>query len=101
MTWGIEKNVIERFGAAGVPESDISFSKDIYTFEVEASPSEFLARFKTYYCPTMNAYEAAEANGRAAELQDELEALFTSQNTSTTDTATRIPATFLRVTVSR
>lgn len=47
----------------------------------------------------MNAYEAAEANGRAADLQNELEALFTSQNTSTTDTATRIPATFLRVTV--
>ena len=49
----------------------------------------------------MNAYAAAEANGRAAELQAELEALFTSQNTSTIDTATRIPATFLRVTVNR
>ena len=47
----------------------------------------------------MNAYEAAEANGRPAELQDEIEALLTIQNTSTTDTATRIPVTFLRVTV--
>ncbi|HEV2885908.1 MAG TPA: class I SAM-dependent methyltransferase [Jatrophihabitans sp.] len=101
MTWGIEKNVIERFGAAGVPDSNISFTKDTYTFELEASPSDFLADFKTYYGPTMNAYEVAEANGRAAELQDELEALFTSQNTSGTDQTTRIPATFLRVTVGR
>jgi SAM-dependent methyltransferase len=99
MTWGIEDNVIERFGAAGVPASNISFIRDTYTFETEGSPSDFLATFRTYYGPTMNAYEAAEANGRAAELQDELEALFISQNTSTTDTATRIPATFLRVTV--
>src|SRR5579859_6631534 len=30
VTWGIEKNVIERFGAAGVPEERISFSKDSY-----------------------------------------------------------------------
>jgi SAM-dependent methyltransferase len=100
MTWGVEKNVLERFGAAGVAESNISFTKDIYTFEIDESPSDFLARFRDYYGPTMNAYEAAQASGRAAELQSELEALFTSQNTRTTDTATRIPATFLRVTVS-
>ena len=30
----------------------------------------------------MNAFEAAEKNGRAADLQKELEDLFTSQNTS-------------------
>ncbi|MEO6501163.1 MAG: class I SAM-dependent methyltransferase [Jatrophihabitantaceae bacterium] len=100
VTWGIEKNVQERFGAAGVPESNISCVKDIYTFEVQESPSDFLARFRDYYGPTMNAYAAAEANGRKAELQAELEALFTSQNTSTTEMATRIPATFLRVTVT-
>jgi hypothetical protein len=46
----------------------------------------------------MNAFEAAEKNGRAADLQKELEALFGSQNTSTH--ATSIPATFLRVTVA-
>jgi SAM-dependent methyltransferase len=99
MTWGIEKNVIERFGAAGVSEASISCVEDTYTFELEASPSDFLAAFRAYYGPTMNAYEAAAASGRAAELHDELEALFISQNTSGTDTTTRIPATFLRVTV--
>ncbi len=98
VTWGIEDNVIERFGAAGVPASNISCTRDTYTFESEGSPSDFLATFRDYYGPTMNAYEAAEVNGRAADLQNELEALFASQNTSTT--GTRIPATFLRVTVS-
>ncbi|WP_408662951.1 class I SAM-dependent methyltransferase [Jatrophihabitans sp.] len=99
VTWGIDKDVVERFTGAGVPADDISFARDTYTFELDASPSEFLATFKTYYGPTMNAYQAAEANGRAAELHAELEELFTSQNTNATDATTCIPATFLRVTV--
>jgi hypothetical protein len=48
----------------------------------------------------MNAFEAAAANGREAELQAELDALFNAQNTSPSDDATSIPATFLRVTVA-
>ena len=36
MTWGIESNVIERFGAAGIPAENISFSKDTYTFKSPA-----------------------------------------------------------------
>src|SRR4026208_811394 len=31
MTWGIEANVIERFGAAGIPRDSISFAKDTFT----------------------------------------------------------------------
>jgi hypothetical protein len=49
----------------------------------------------------MNAFAAAEQNGKAADLQKELEALFERQNTSTIDGASRSPATFLRVTVAR
>jgi hypothetical protein len=48
----------------------------------------------------MNAFEAAEKNGRAADLQKELEDLFNSQNKSPRKDATSIPATFLRVTVA-
>ena len=48
----------------------------------------------------MNAFEAAAKTGRAAELQAELETLFTSQNQSPSKAATVIPATFLRVTVA-
>jgi hypothetical protein len=46
----------------------------------------------------MNAFEAAEKNGRAGNLQSELEGLFNSQNKSTNNNTTSIPATFLRVT---
>jgi len=99
MTWGIESNVIERFGAAGVPAESISFARDTFTFNFPGTPSAYLDEFRKYYGPTMNAFEAAEKNGRAAELQKELEELFNSQNKS--QTATMIPATFLRVTVER
>ena len=99
MTWGVEDDVVERFTAAGVPREKISFQRDSYTFNFPGTPSELAGEFKTYYGPTMNAFEAASADGREAELQAELEALFDEQNTS--DDATSIPATFLRVTVRR
>jgi len=100
MTWGVEDNVIERFAGAGVPEEKIAFERDTYTFRCPGAPAELLARFRTYYGPTMNAFEAAAAHGREADLQAELEALFNAQNASQSDDATSIPATFLRVTVA-
>jgi len=101
MTWGIEPTVIDRFVQAGVEKEKVSFKRDTFTFNIPTSPSEFVSLFRTYYGPTMNAFEAAERNGRANDLQRELEALFESQNTSTRDGSTSIPATFLRVTVER
>jgi ubiquinone/menaquinone biosynthesis C-methylase UbiE len=100
MTWGVESNVIERFAAAQVPKEKISFIRDTYTFNFPGAPTELLDAFRKYYGPTMNAFEAAEKNGRADELQKELEALFNSQNKSPNKDATSIPATFLRVTVA-
>ena len=101
MTWGIEDNVIARFGEAGIPKEKVLFLRDTYTFNFPGSPSAFLAAFRTFYGPTMNAFEAAEKTGRAADLQGELEALFNSQNRSSSPNVTSIPATFLRVTVNR
>jgi ubiquinone/menaquinone biosynthesis C-methylase UbiE len=98
MTWGIESNVIERFAGAGVPAENISFERDTFTFNFPGKPSEFVDEFRKYYGPTMNAFEAAEKKGKAAELQKELEDLFGKQNQS--QDATSIPATFLRVTVA-
>jgi SAM-dependent methyltransferase len=100
MTWGVEENVIERFAGAGVPEEKISFERDTYTFSFPGAPAELVALFRAYYGPTMNAFEAAAANGREADLQAELEALFNAQNVSPNGDATSIPATFLRVTVA-
>ena len=99
MTWGVEDSVVERFTAAGVAPENVSFVKDTYHFNYAGEPNELVALFTTYYGPTMNAYEAADANGRVAELQHELETLFTEQNVSDRPGATSIPATFLRVTV--
>jgi ubiquinone/menaquinone biosynthesis C-methylase UbiE len=100
MTWGIESNVIERFAGARVPAEKISFARDTFTFNYSGAPAAFVSEFRKYYGPTMNAFEAAEKNGRAADLQKELEALFDRQNKSSRKGATSIPATFLRVTVA-
>ena len=97
MTWGVQSNVVERFAAAGVPAEKISFARDTFIFNFPGTPSAFVDEFRKYYGPTMNAFEAAEKIGRAAELQKELEELFSSENKS--QGATSIPATFLRVTV--
>jgi ubiquinone/menaquinone biosynthesis C-methylase UbiE len=98
MTWGVESNAIERFTAAGIPKDNISFARDTFTFNFRGTPSAFVDVFRKYYGPTMNAFEAAEKQGRADELQKQLEDLFDSQNKS--QAATSIPATFLRVTVA-
>jgi hypothetical protein len=100
MTWGVNDTVIERFGAAGVAADRVSLERDTYTFDYPGTPSQLLAEFREYYGPTMNAYAAAAASGREAELQTELDALFNEQNASTQPGATSIAATFLRVTVA-
>lgn len=100
VTWGMEDTVRERFGAAGIAGDRIACERATYTFRYPGPPSAFLALFRDYYGPTMNAFEAARANGREAGLQGELDALFAAQNRGTAD-RTEIPATFLKVTVHR
>jgi ubiquinone/menaquinone biosynthesis C-methylase UbiE len=100
MTWGVESNIIERLGQAGVPKENISMVKDTYYFaSPEKSPTQFIELFETFYGPTMNAVEAAQKNGKAEELHNQLVELANSQNKSK-DAGTFIPATFMRVTVS-
>lgn len=99
MLWGVNDHVIERFKNAGIASENISFSKETFTFKAPYSPIEFVSAFKNYYGPTMNAFEAAEKNGKAMDLQSELEALFNGQNQSADKNTTSIPATFLKVTV--
>src|SRR5690606_18567408 len=62
MTWGIEDTVTERFVGAGVKKENISFARNTYTFNHPGSASDFLDVFRTYYGPTMNAYDAAAKN---------------------------------------
>src|SRR6185369_14680389 len=102
-----ESNVIDRFASAGVSAENISFARDTFTFNFPGTPSAFVDEFRKYYGPTMNAFEAAEKQGRAGELQKQLEELFESQNNaargravSNSQEGTSIPATFLRVTIA-
>ena len=100
MTWGVESNIVERFGKAGVPQEKISMVKDTYYFaSPEKSPTQFIELFETFYGPTMNAVEAAQKNGKAGELHAQLVELANSRNKSK-DAGILIPATFMRVTVS-
>lgn len=100
MTWGVENSVTERFVAAGVAVERISCARDTFTFNCAGTPAEFVGRFRDYYGPTMNAFEAAQKSGRVADLQRQLEDLFQAQNKSSRKDMTSIPATFLRVTVA-
>jgi SAM-dependent methyltransferase len=101
MTWGMEEKVRERFTAAGIAPDKVSFARDTFIFRYSGAPSGFVEEFRKFYGPTMNAFDAAEKAGRGADLQKELEDLFSRQNQSTDKSKTSIPATYLRVTVLR
>jgi SAM-dependent methyltransferase len=101
MSWGVEANVLERFAAAGISAANVALSRDTFTFRYPGTPAAFVEEFRSYYGPTMNAFDAAEKNGKALELRDALVELFARQNQSGRGDLTVIPATFLRVTVTR
>ena len=99
MTWGVEAHIIERFGQAGVPKENISMIQDTFRFvSPDKTPADVVESFRRFYGPTMNAFEAAEKNGKVEELHNQLLELAAAQNTATGG-GTSIPATFLRVTV--
>lgn len=99
MAWGVDAHISQRFGEAGVPRENISTLTDTYNFmSSDQSPSQFIDLFRRFYGPTMNAFEAAEKNGKVEELHKQLLELAKTQNRSTNG-GTSIPATFLRVTV--
>jgi SAM-dependent methyltransferase len=100
MLWGKPDEVIARFGAAGVAPDRIETRRDTYRFDYAGAPDGFLALFRDYYGPTMNAYAAADAAGKADDLHRELTELFVAQNRSTDPDKSVFDATFLRVTVS-
>ena len=100
MTWGVDTHIMERFGQAGVPKEKISMIKDTFHFiSHDRSPAQIVESFRRFYGPTMNAYEAAEKNGKVEELHSQLVELAKAQNKSSNG-GTEIPATFLRVTVN-
>jgi ubiquinone/menaquinone biosynthesis C-methylase UbiE len=99
MTWGLSERILERFGQAGVPAENIGMATDTFTFNSEGTPADIVDAFRRFYGPTMNAFEAAESNGKVEELHGQLVDLATTQNKNS-DGKTSIPASFLRVSVT-
>ena len=99
MTWGDEALVSERFVAAGIDPANVRFERATWHFRHPGTPTELLSIFRDFYGPTMNAFEAAASDRREGELASELTALFEAQNQG--GESTEIPATFLKVTVTR
>jgi SAM-dependent methyltransferase len=99
MTWGDEGQVRERFEAAGIKPENIGFERATWHFRGDGPPAELLAIFRSYYGPTMNAFEAAAKTGREDQLATELTDLFNAQNKG--GDRTEVPATFLKVTVRK
>ena len=99
MAWGDEGQVRERFEAAGIKPENISFERATWYFRGDGPPAELLDIFRTYYGPTMNAFEAAAKDGREDQLAAELTDLFNAQNKG--GDRTEVPATFLKVTVRK
>ncbi|MBL0924945.1 MAG: class I SAM-dependent methyltransferase [Sphingomonadaceae bacterium] len=97
MLWGKEDEVRARFAAAAVPETQVAASRELYTFRFDGPPAGFVDLFRNWYGPTMNAFEAAEKDGRADALHAELVALFERENVSGDPARTEIPAAFLKV----
>jgi len=99
MTWGVEAPILERFGRAGVAKESVTLAKDTFLFRSpDKGPADLVELFRRYYGPTMNAFDAAEKNGKVEELRAQLVELAKSQNKGAGG-GSSIPATFLRVTV--
>jgi SAM-dependent methyltransferase len=99
LTWGVEDEVVDRFAAAGISPERIGFERASWNFDYAGTPEELVGLFRDYYGPTMNAFAAAASDGREAQLQAELDALFAAQNRA--EEGTEIAATFLLVNITR
>lgn len=88
----------ERFGKAGISAEDITCKPATYEVRYAGAPRGFLQTFRSCYGPTMNAFAAAEANGRAEDLHREIAILLEEQNKGGPG-GTIIAATSLKVVV--
>jgi hypothetical protein len=98
-TWGVEDNVRERFGAAGVPAENDS-QRETYVFRRLGLRREFFHALMQYHGPTMNTFEAANKDGQADQLETELTQLCKHHDHAGADKS-GVPATFLKVTITR
>jgi ubiquinone/menaquinone biosynthesis C-methylase UbiE len=97
LEWGVEANIVARFGMARVPSENISIERGVYWFtSPDKSLEEFVETFTRFYEST---FEAAQMGDKLNEFHHQLLELAKTRNQST-DGSTHIPADYLRVTVS-
>jgi ubiquinone/menaquinone biosynthesis C-methylase UbiE len=93
MAWGTEERLQELFGAAGRVEA----TRREFIFRYR-SPEEFFETFQKFYGPTVKAWDALDADGRAT-MRSELTALAAAANQS--QKALRVPGAYVEVVVTR
>ena len=93
MAWGTEDRLHELFGHEG----RVEVHRREFVFRYR-SPDEFFETFQTYYGPTVKAWAALDADGKAS-LRAELTALAAEANESRE--ALKVPAAYVEVVVTR
>ena len=91
MTWGVEDNVIERFGAAGIADGEDLLPARHLCVQLCRPPADFVEAFRDLLRPDHERLRGGGKDGRAGELQGELEALFEARTRAATPTAASFP----------
>lgn len=96
--WGIEANVIERFGQTGIPREAITMEPAFKEFRLDAPPSGLLDIFLKYFGPVIRVFEHLGQGAQADELRGKMLALIERENLGEQG-KTLIRARYLLVTV--
>lgn len=97
--WGVEANVVERFGQAGIPPEAIVMEPAFKEFRLDAPPSGLLEIFMNYFGPMMRVFESLGPGARADELRGKLQAMMERENQAAAG-KTMIRARYLLVTIT-
>jgi ubiquinone/menaquinone biosynthesis C-methylase UbiE len=92
--WGTDARLAELFAAAGVIRSE----RRDFVFRYR-SPEHFLDVFRTYYGPTLKAFDALDAASQQ-KLRDDLLALIATLNRADDGTMV-VPSTYLEVVITK
>ena len=93
--WGTEARLRELFIGR---IADLKAEKRFYTFR-DRSPQHYIEYWRTYYGPTLKAFEALDADG-GKQLHEDLVDLATRHNVATDGTA-KIPSAYVQVLATR
>jgi len=96
LKWGDEETVRERL-RDGI--ADLQMTRQMCPFNYSVPPAEVVESFRLYYGPTQRAFDALDAEGRAA-LRNDLEQLWSEHNQAT-DNTTYVEGEYLEVIATR